>query len=248
MAKKTAQLTRIIWRSLLGLTGFLLCFGIYSSIRIYDIAELQNSIDRPLEIELNLTKSRGDRPAFLPASVDDLFYDAAAWFSKFRVKRGAPPWHSASMVYHERLRAPFRGRIREMTIYQADRYRENFGGAIAEFQSLEKLTIHVHYYPSGQIEADLIHAFKGIASLERLTEFAIDLADPGIEVLAPLRECPCLQKLEFGEGQPDFTPKELADVLREIETLEQFKIAYPPSPEWLEQLQDLLPDLKVVGK
>lgn len=148
--------------------------------RVSNIAAIQDALERDWEISFN-----GDEcPRALPHWLDD------AAESLIRRVIGPEPKRpflcqklNRDIVWHERFRALFRGRITQIEVFYPGRLRDDLGAALARFSSLQRLVIH----RPGFSDSDWAYVFAGLHQLRHLEGLEIgsyELRDSTIEPLA----------------------------------------------------------------
>jgi hypothetical protein len=164
--------------------------------RMADVAAVQDSLDRDWEISFN----DGMRPVAMPAMLDEAAADFARWYVGpepdylFYTQKG-----NRDVVWHERIRSLFRGRITSIEIYYPGPLRGDLGKAIARFPRLRCLKIHNAEFS----DFDWRTLLHGLHRLDHLQE--LEISDERLinETLEPLAGHPSLRKLTFTQGKLD---------------------------------------------
>ncbi|NNE91108.1 MAG: hypothetical protein HKN23_05630 [Verrucomicrobiales bacterium] len=241
------SLKRIVWRGLILLATFCLLVAIYVAVRIAPVAQLQNSISRPLEIYFNYHSSDKSKPKLINTDLDEKLGKVAVEWSSIRRNQGAPEWESLPGNYHERLRAPFRGPITEILVNYPGTYGSDAGAALSKFTSLQKLELTGDRLDT-QSPEDLRKVMSAIASLPELRELRVEFAFADeLSVLEPLRDCSSLEVLII-QGTFGISEAEFAEVIADIETLKmvEFRHFHRYKTFSFAHLPELLPDLEFV--
>ena len=186
------------WVSLiLGIVLVTLLWGMGQ--RWVDVAAVQDALERDWEISF----AEEDRPPILPEFVDRAVagYLARKYasVSGYDAPDAPGPAHTRNrdVVYHERFRSLFRGRIEQIRIYYPTGLRGDLGAALARFPGLQIVAIHEN---GGNMVTELqwtrlcerLRHFPELAEIEFASDSLTDAA------IAPLLGHP--QKITIGYG------------------------------------------------
>lgn len=216
--------------------------GYFAARRLADVAAVQASIERNVEINFD----GGGRPPLLPVWADNALQKIIDDMIGPQIGRFSGPDLRRSSVSHDRLLTLFRGRITEIEIWYPERMREDLGAALARLPSLKRVAIHEAAFSREDWES-LFSGLTSHPSLEVLEVGGPALNDRAIE---PLGES-AVRRLVIYEGSlAEFSPATLARMrhLSEL-TIATTAIATsdvdPPMPETQRMIREALPNVKV---
>ncbi|QIF02658.1 hypothetical protein [Roseimicrobium sp. ORNL1] len=198
-----------------------LCF-VPSGWNYYRVAAVQNALTRNWEITFGKEGKPDAMPGFLDDKVQALLGDKEnRWGEQI-----------PSVVYRERVRAMFRGRIEEVHIYYPVDIRGDLGAALLHFEGLRKFTFFENekHLPTEASYKLLCQRLRSAMNLEELELGGGQLTS---DAIAPLAGHPKLSRLKIS-----YSCRLTADVLKTLKTLpslttlEVKDICGPDEEEW----------------
>lgn len=196
------RIGKITWIAL-GLVAVLAFFA-WNMVRgMLDVAAVQDCLNRDWETYFDPQIEAGTgRPPILPVSIDDA---VQGWLNRRYAGNprgldfGRGPEHAKyrDNVYHERIRALFRGTIREIEIADPEGFRGDPGAALKRFPGLRRLTVHDCGNNDGPTAAEwqlLCERLRSLPELEEIDLAGRFIADPSV---APLAGHPALRTIRI---------------------------------------------------
>lgn len=165
--------------------------------RVASVAAVQDSLERAWEIDFNT----GGCPASLPASIDDRLYNFL--FDRLPDKEGdgRERYLNRNIIWHERLRALFRGPMRAISIYDPEAFRGDLGAALARFPELQRVSVDGSEGEKYPTEAEWMLLCTRLQSLPQLKEIVLGGTWVTDEAIAPLAHHPNLRIISINIGQ-----------------------------------------------
>ena len=184
------------------LAVLLLC-GVPFVWNYYRVAAVQNTLARNWEI----TFGKEGRPDAMPKILDDKVQGLLG------DKENRWGEQIPYVVYRERVRAMFRGRIEEVHIYYPVDIRGDLGAALLHFEGLRKLTFfeNEEHLPTEASYKLLCQRLRSAMNLEELELGGGQLTS---DVIAPLAGHPKLNRLKIS-----YSCRLTTDVLKTLKTL-----------------------------
>ena len=176
----------------------LVALFLWSSIeRVTAVAAVQDSLERAWEIDFNA----GGCPASLPAPIDDRLYNFLV--DRLPDKEGdvLERYLNRNVIWHERLRALFRGPMRSIRIYEPDAFRGDLGGALARFPELERISVDGSVGENYPTEVDWTLLCTRLRSLTQLKEIELGGTWVTDAAIAPLAGHPRLRTISINIGR-----------------------------------------------
>ena len=177
---------------ILAVIGLLLFVPIKKAL---DVAAVQDAVQRDWEINFNETVGVPTTiPPMLPPRIDSIAEDVFDQF--FGDTHG---YSNRDIVYKNRFRSLFRGPIRDIVVYDFERFRGDLGAAFARFPSLRRVEV-IASYDAFPTEAEWTHFCVRLRELPRLEE--IELGGTWITdaAIAPLAGHPNLRTVTITLG------------------------------------------------
>jgi hypothetical protein len=212
--------------------GFLAFLGWSVMQRLFDVAAVQDSVERDWETSFG----PGPRvPRALPEFVDSA---VQKWLTnRYAVDptdtgRGTRHAEYRDLVYHQRFRALFRGAIHEIEIIDPEGFRGDPGAALERFPSLRRVTIFDCGNNEGPTEVQwqlLCERLRSLPELEELDIAGRFLSDASV---GPLAGHPTLRTVRIRCSR--LTP-ECAKTFRSMPRLTALYINIWPEPTSADQ-------------
>jgi hypothetical protein len=224
------------WHTFAALAVILLCWSLMAW-RYYRVAAVQDALSRDYEIVFD----KSQRPFGMPQVLDDAVQRYLAG------KKGTWERYNPDIVYGERVRAIFRGSIKEIHIYYHEGFRNELGAALLRFPELKKLTISETDPHKGDYKL-LCESIRRLPNLEDLELGGAQLNDDAIVSLA---SHPKLKKLNISYSV--FLTPDVLHTLKSLPKLGTLEIGdmYGPaendwrSPEVQARFREQLPGVTV---
>lgn len=181
---------------ILAAVAVLMVCSFFAVQRVTSIAAIQDALERDWEISFD--GGGGQCPGALPRWLDDA---AESVIRRVIGPEPAQPFlHqklNRDVVWQERFRSLFLGRITEIEIYYPGRLRDDLGAALARCPSLRRLVIHRADFSN----SDWAHVFAGLHRLRHLEELEISSYELRDSTIAPLAGQASLRKVEISLGR-----------------------------------------------
>ncbi|RBP46212.1 hypothetical protein DES53_102598 [Roseimicrobium gellanilyticum] len=188
----------------------------------YRVAAVQNALQRNWEIRFEKDGKPDAMPKFLDDKVQELLgHTENRWGEQI-----------PCVVFRERVRAMFRGRIDEIHIYYPEDIRGDLGAALLKFGELRKLVVfeNEEHLPA---EASYKLLCQRLRSSKNLEELELGGGQITSDALAPLAGHPKLRRLNIsGSYRLTVDVLETFKTLPALATLEIEDIYGPAEEEW----------------